>query len=293
MASTEAVHLAEGSGRVGRAYDAWTREGVLERYWGEHIHHGYYPQGRPDGDFRQAKVEMIDRLLRWSHVMRADRVLDLGCGIGGSSRHLSSALGAEVVGVTVSAAQAARAWELTPPGLANRIRFRVADAVALPFLDESFELVWACESAEHMPDKEAALREMVRVLRPGGTLLVATWCRRPVPPALSDSDRALLDRIYRAWALPPFVTLERWLELARGMPPLVAPRSEDWTDVASPTWRHQVREGISTLPWLLRRPAAVLRRTLRDGLAVHAMIRGYDRGLIRYGVLAAKKGGLR
>jgi len=43
--------------------------------------------------------------------------------------------------------------------------------------DNSFDLVWACESGEHMPDKKAYVDEMVRVLKPGGTLVIACWCQ--------------------------------------------------------------------------------------------------------------------
>lgn len=56
---------------------------------------------------------------------------------------------------------------------------RVGDALDLPFDDNSFDLVWACESGEHMPDKKRFLEEMIRVARPGGTVLLATWCHTP------------------------------------------------------------------------------------------------------------------
>jgi ubiquinone/menaquinone biosynthesis C-methylase UbiE len=51
-------------------------------------------------------------------------------------------------------------------GLAN-VDFRVMNALAMDFPDDSFDLVWACESGEHMPDKKAYVEEMVRVLKPG------------------------------------------------------------------------------------------------------------------------------
>jgi len=51
---------------------------------------------------------------------------------------------------------------------------RVMDALAMEFPDNTFDLVWACESGEHMPDKKKYIEEMQRVLKPGGTLVVAT-----------------------------------------------------------------------------------------------------------------------
>jgi MPBQ/MSBQ methyltransferase len=49
-----------------------------------------------------------------------------------------------------------------------RLSLQVMDALKMQFADDSFDLVWACESGEHMPDKKAYVEEMARVLAPGG-----------------------------------------------------------------------------------------------------------------------------
>lgn len=56
---------------VGEEYDAWAEEGILEYYWGDHIHLGYYSEtdraaGAFKKNFKQAKVEFIDKMLKWS-----------------------------------------------------------------------------------------------------------------------------------------------------------------------------------------------------------------------------------
>jgi ubiquinone/menaquinone biosynthesis C-methylase UbiE len=58
------------------------------------------------------------------------------------------------------------------------VNFQVMDALDMKFEDNSFDLVWACESGEHMPDKKKYIEEMARVLKPGGTLVIACWCQR-------------------------------------------------------------------------------------------------------------------
>lgn len=273
---------------VGGAYDGWTADGVLERYWGEHIHHGFYPEGRfRRVDFRKAKEDLIERLLAWSKVRAPTRILDVGSGIGGSSRYLARRFGAEVVGITLSEAQVARAKALTAPELP--VRFEQADAQQLPFEDGRFDLVWSCESGEHMPDKPIFFEEMVRVLAPGGVLLLATWCRRQNSPAFSRAEEARLMRIYREWALPPFVTLESYREQAEDDGRLVDIETEDWSRYASPTWSHQIWLGLWDLPWLLRQPRRIFWRSLRDAWAVRDMIAGYRAGTIRYGVLRATR----
>ena len=71
------------------------RDGILEYYWGEHIHLGYYTeaeraQGYKKKDFKQAKLDFVDEMLRWSGAAAPARILDVGCGIGGTSRHLAA-----------------------------------------------------------------------------------------------------------------------------------------------------------------------------------------------------------
>ncbi len=61
---------------------------------------------------------------------------------------------------------------------------QVMDALKMQFADDSFDLVWACESGEHMPDKKAYVEEMARVLAPGGQVgwgdrgTADRWARR-------------------------------------------------------------------------------------------------------------------
>lgn len=278
----------QGPASVRDEYDAWTADGVLERYWGEHIHHGYYPAGRHQAvDFGAAKVDLIDRLLAWAGVARVRRGLDVGCGVGGTTRSLARRFGAEVMGITLSPAQAERALELTPPDLPAR--FEVADALALPYEEATFDLVWSCESGEHMPDKQRFFSEMVRVLAPGGILVLATWCRRDEPPSLSSRERTWLDTIYREWALPPFVPLERYRSIAEADGRLTDIRCDDWSRYTAPTWSHQIVLGLKDLPWLARRGRRVLLRTLRDAWAVRSMIAGYRTGAVRYGLLRATR----
>ena len=76
------------SGTVASAYDSWTEDKLLERLWGEHIHLGFYHPNE-NIDFREAKVQFVHELVSWSgldKLPRGSRVLDVGCGIGGSSR---------------------------------------------------------------------------------------------------------------------------------------------------------------------------------------------------------------
>jgi MPBQ/MSBQ methyltransferase len=83
---------------VAREYDEWTQDGILEYYWGEHIHLGYYneeemKEGYKKKDFIQAKYDFIDEMMKFGGidvtVDKGAKVLDVGCGFGGTSRYLA------------------------------------------------------------------------------------------------------------------------------------------------------------------------------------------------------------
>jgi tocopherol O-methyltransferase len=274
------------SARIGSFYD--DASDLWEGVWGAHMHHGHYG---PDGLERPATPQeaqrlLIEELLRWGEVRQAANVLDVGCGIGGSTLYLASRFGAAATGVTLSGRQAERARQRsTAAGLGDRVRLQVADAAALPFADGSFDLVWSLESGEHMPDKGAFLRECCRVLAPGGRLIVATWCHRedgaPQPP-LAPAEERLLERICRLYHLPEVVPLSRYEELSRDCP-LTDLRFADWSEAVAPFWAEVLRSALR--PDVLPRVMTAGWSTVRGALAIPLMMEGFRSGLIRYGLL--------
>jgi SAM-dependent methyltransferase len=128
----------------------------------------------------------------------ADRVLDLGCG-GGRHAFEAHRRGAHVVGFdrnagdTKDAAAMLGAMRLAGEAPAQALGTAVnGDALALPFADASFDRVVAAEVLEHVAADASALAELVRVLRPGGTLAVTVprWFPERVCWALADEYHA-------------------------------------------------------------------------------------------------------
>ena len=92
-----------GSESVASAYDNWTQDQLLERLWGEHIHLGYYGSPPQHRDFRAAKQDFVDALAQWGGLdglPAGAKLLDVGCGIGGSSRRLASRFNFDVLAVS-------------------------------------------------------------------------------------------------------------------------------------------------------------------------------------------------
>lgn len=109
----------------------------------------------------------------------SDRILDLGCGTGIVARILRERLGggARITGLDVNAQMIAKAKAIAPD-----IEWREGNATALPFADGSFEVVLAQQVLQFVPDRAAALREIKRVLVPGGRLIASTWRARAYQP---------------------------------------------------------------------------------------------------------------
>jgi tocopherol O-methyltransferase len=209
---------------------------------GEHMHHGYYgPQGNQSKERRQAQIDLIDECLGWANVTTASDILDCGCGIGGSALVLAERFQARVVGITLSPVQAGRAIERaraagldgnTPPCAT----FEVANALHTPFPDQSFDFIWSMESGEHMPDKVGFLRECYRLLKPGGKLLMATWCHRPTDSLagpLTKAEQQQLDWIYQVYGLPYVIALPDYATIAQNCG-FTSIQTADWSQAVAP-----------------------------------------------------------
>ena len=111
-----------------------------------------------------------------------EEVLDIGSGAGHAA--CAVALRAKAVtGVDVTPQMVEVATEVARQRRLSNVSFRLADVAALPFVDAGFDLVTSRLSAHHYADPAAALREVFRVLRPGGRFLLID-CIAPEDPAL-------------------------------------------------------------------------------------------------------------
>lgn len=291
-----------GDDTVAKEYDAWADDGILEYYWGEHIHLGYYSEqdmerGWRKKDFIQAKYDFIDEMMKFGDIDPASysgavKVLDVGCGFGGTSRYLAKALGSnsDVTGITLSPKQVERGTQLAmEQGVANNTNFMVMDALNMEFPDNSFDIVWACESGEHMPDKKKYINEMMRVLKPGGKFVMACWSQRDdseVP--FTKKDKRDLQYLYEEWTHPFFISIKDWKQLMDDTGVMNEVKTADWVKETIASWRHSVWVGIVDPRGWIFKPRAYV-KCVRDGYCLERMHRAFKRGLMQYGMWAATK----
>jgi len=275
------------SNTVASAYDSWTQDRLLERLWGEHIHLGFYPAEGGWIDFRKAKVRFVHELVKWSgldKLPKGSRVLDVGCGIGGSSRILAEYYGFNVTGITISPAQVKRARELTPSRL--NCNFQVMDALDLKFEDGAFDAVWSVEAGAHMNDKNKFADEMLRTLRPGGYLTLADWNSRDLrvnPP--SFIEKLVLKQLLEQWVHPNFISIKEFCDILRANKNSAGSViSENWNSYTNPSWYESIIEGM-------RRPFAILSlgplaiiKSIREIPTILLMNWAFIKGLMEFGV---------
>eukprot|EP00523_Entomoneis_sp_CCMP467_P004396 CAMPEP_0168749374 /NCGR_PEP_ID=MMETSP0724-20121128/16683_1 /TAXON_ID=265536 /ORGANISM="Amphiprora sp., Strain CCMP467" /LENGTH=386 /DNA_ID=CAMNT_0008797281 /DNA_START=87 /DNA_END=1247 /DNA_ORIENTATION=+ len=290
---------------VAQEYDAWADDGILEYYWGEHIHLGYYSpeemeRGYKKKNFIQAKYDFIDEMMKFGGIDAAAindkkepcNVLDVGCGFGGTSRYLAKSLGesSKVTGITLSPKQVQRGTELAKEqGVAERTEFRVMDALDMEFEDNSFDIMWACESGEHMPDKKKYINEMMRVLKPGGTFVMACWSQRDnTTEPFSKKDLRDLQYLYEEWTHPYFISVEQFKQLIDDTGVMNEVTTANWVDETIASWRHSIWVGVFDPRGWIFKPRKYL-KCFRDGYCLERMHRAFRRGLMEYGMWTATK----
>lgn len=297
---TTALRPYSSKQTVSDAYDNWTEEGIVEHYWGDHIHLGHYGEeanyrlsDMKRKDYKQAKEDFILELLKYANIseLNAPRtVLDVGCGIGGTCRLMAKKFGdsTKVTGISISPRQIDRATELTDQNeiSADRCSFKVMDAVDMQLPKQSYDLVWICESSEHIADKKRLIEEAAKVLKPRGILVVAVWSRKEGD--LTSKEEKDLAYLQDQWGHPSFVSIRDFEEMVNSSGQLKVIRSDDWSAYTWPSWYHQIARGLADpLPWMTK--PKLYGKNFKDAWCMHKMAQAFRSGLMRYGVIVAVK----
>ena len=162
------------------------------------VHFGYY-----DHEIKshgEALLNLNKVLAQKSGVKDGDIILDAGCGHGGSSVWLAENYNVQVTGITLVPHQVIKARNVARKrALDHRISFSEQDYSNTNFKDESFTLIWACESMCHAKDKLDFYREAYRLLKPGGRLICADYFRTQRP--LNKEGEKLLHDWLDGWSI--------------------------------------------------------------------------------------------
>ncbi len=250
--------------------------------WGPHIHHGLW-----DGDESAylAQCNLTDTLADLAAIKASDKVVDIGCGMGGSSIRLAKLRGCDVTGVTLSTVQ--RRWA-TVSSKMNRVgkqtRFLAEDAEKIVFEPASFDVMWSVECTEHLFDKREFFRRAFDWLRPGGRMAICVWFEGE--DTTTSDHRRQCEEVCERFVCPSLATradYAGWMT-EQGMRII---HNEDWTDRVTRTWeickRRVERTGVRHLAKILDREQV----DFIDGF--DALLNAYRSGAMQYGAIVAEK----
>jgi len=168
--------------------------------WGESFHFAT----------RWVGESLAASILRHEHYLAArmgltagQRVLDMGCGVGGPARNIARFTGASVTGINNNDYQVSRATAKTAKaGLSDTVSFVKGDFMALPFAPATFDASYAIEATCHAPDRTACFAQVFRALKPGGVFAGYEWVTTPAFDATNPEHQRIKHGIEVGDGLP-------------------------------------------------------------------------------------------
>ena len=175
----------------------------------------------PIDEFHTRGREATLELATLAQIKASDRVLDVGCGLGGTARHLADQYQCKVLGIDLTEEYIAVGKDLTERvGLSDRVSLQQGSALAIPHADNSFDIGWTEHVQMNIADKHRFYAEIARVLKPGGRLVFHDIFRGigdaplyPVPWAEDASISALATEQEAQSAIAEAgLEIDQWIE---------------------------------------------------------------------------------
>ncbi len=173
------------------------------------LHYGYWDASIKN--FSDALVRINEVMAERAGICDGVRILDAGCGEGGSVAWLAAHFKVDATGITLSRKQMLTGNDLLRRNNLNG-QIEVQNFTQTNFPDQHFDVVWSIESVCHAENKREYLKEMFRILKPGGKIILADFFVRN---ELNVSEQKSMDNWSHAWAVPAFESMERFSDFAK------------------------------------------------------------------------------
>ncbi|NVK05449.1 MAG: methyltransferase domain-containing protein [Flavobacteriia bacterium] len=161
------------------------------------MHYGIWYDSTKNLD--EALMNTNRKVMELGGIKSSDRVLDAGCGVGGTSIFVHQNSGANVTGITLSQKQVDFGTKaIESRGISEGIDLQVQDFCKTTFADNTFDVIYAIESMCHAPNLEDFLKECYRILKPGGRLVVSDYF---LTPKGGEKDHPVIRKWMDSWAM--------------------------------------------------------------------------------------------
>lgn len=249
--------------------------------WGPHIHHGLWEGNESP---RAAQVNLTEQLANLARIEQGAAMIDIGCGMGGSSIHLARTRGCRATGVTISPlqrcwAQAAARWH----GVGEQTTFLHADAEMVELPPAAADVVWSIECTEHLFDKPRFFQRAAQWLKPGGRVAICAWL---AGENLTTQQQQLAYDVCEGFFCPSLGTNQDYIDWMT-QAGLVLDANENWTERVLKTWeickervRHFRIRGLARL---------IDRNTVLFLDRFDTILEAYRTGAMAYGCFVARR----
>jgi sarcosine/dimethylglycine N-methyltransferase len=203
---------------------------LLSKIWGGNLHMGLFKD--PDEPLLDAQMRANAHMAKPAALKPGQRVIEAACGVGSTARYLAKNFAVRVQATNIAEMQLTEGRELTAQaGLSNLIEFSYADYHELPFPDASFDVWWCQEALLYAIDKRRVFNEAIRVVRPGGHLIMSDLL---LGDAVAGPARAEFTSILKA---PNMWSIRQWDELIATLPVNILER-QDWARHTEATFKN-------------------------------------------------------
>lgn len=265
---------------------------LYAEYWNDFLHFAIFRNKNESWDsaFEYTHQKYIKAL----KAKNAEDILELACGRGGFSNYLAQHIKGNVLGIDISKSQLSHTSRFKEKNLT----FKRHDIMKVDQLKKTFDAIVYMDAACYLPDKELAIKKIVKTLRPGGRFLLIDWCKQD--GLSSIQEELVLYPFMKYWAIPSLETPENYKKYFKNNG-LKLLEFEDLNDKVKRDWDFGYENGLKAVKELSLKDAPRLiwkgMKLGPDGIrlikeqfpaAIYIKV-AYDIGFLRYSYFLVEK----